>query len=313
MNKGIIIIGLIAGAFLLLKSKGSGVAAAALSGPTNGLPGNLSSGLLPGGAGKTPSAADLAAQKEGYASAADKIAIENAEVALSREALKSNTYVGATKATVAAGVSTAFEIANSGLGGAAAVGGTITVKGADGTKTLINTGSSGYAVLDSALNNALKVVQPSNIAAIEQAAVDYGFTTRERLDAMPADEKKVYLATVVANNPSITPETSAAMAQRNAASQAAAEVSYAHDVVAKVVIPVNLSGTDLTATMTEVGMSQKQLATYNSMIAQGYTEFQAGDQATAWGSNMTAAEIQAAQREAVMNNPIYAGYEYLFA
>jgi hypothetical protein len=50
------------------------------------------------------------------------------------------------------------------------------------------------------------------------------------------------------------------------------------------------------ASVISVTLTAQQAATYNQTIAAGYTPFQAATLATSWSSNMTSAEIAAAQQ-----------------
>jgi hypothetical protein len=211
------------------------------------------------GASKAAQDAATTAANAGNTSAASQAAVAAAsyadqanEVSAAKAALVNNTYAEATPATIASGLSTAFEIANSGLGGTAPVGGTITVTGQDGTKTFINTGS-GYAVYTPAYAAAVSQVgalSSTQAAALKAAIISSGFATATDISKMSAAQYQVYAATIVANNPSILggSTTGAPTADAAATAQAAAAAATAASMKAAVV------NSDATLTYNEVAV-----------------------------------------------------------
>jgi hypothetical protein len=238
---GLIAIGGIA--FLLLKKGG----AAAVSSGTTTLSDAAMAKIMADTQSKLDSAAKLAAANDyagaakaaqvaaqeaaatGNIPAASKAAIQAAayanqaqEVARAKAGLETNIYVPATEATIASGVSTAFEIANSGLGGIADVGQTITVSGIDGEKAFINTGN-GYAEYTPVLAAAAANVAVTGAAAVKASIISKGFATSAQLAKMSDAELTVYEAIVLANNPGlVSGKTSAEISIENAASERAA-------------------------------------------------------------------------------------------
>jgi hypothetical protein len=229
----------------------------------------------------------------------------------------SEAYVPATKATLL--TSTAFEIANSGLGGTAPVGGTITVKGSNGTQELINTGG-GYAVVNKDLAIALTApILP------ESVIINAGYATQTQLNNMTTEEYRVYAAIILANNPSlggiaapISDSRIATIFKDNAATGLAKSLTdktYVAAIDEAIAQGVDLSApvtggevNILTNTSTVVGaaavvtpvtLTAQQANTYNATIAAGYTPFQAATLATSWSSDMTSAQITAAQEAAL--------------
>ncbi|MBN1366600.1 MAG: hypothetical protein JW967_01565 [Dehalococcoidales bacterium] len=221
---GLLIGALIIGGVMLLSKKGAAVSTTETPGleKISQEPGSKNSylelaGIKAGqgdliGAANAAMAASNAALKAGDTAGAQAAAKQAAiyanqaqEVEKATAALAEDHYYRATEATIAAGVSTAFEIANSGLGGSAAIGDTIEVTGIDGTKTFINCGN-GYAEYTSRLANSVAVVSNTDQVALKEELIRRGYVTQEQLNAMPPAQQEVYTARVIANNPSILGE-----------------------------------------------------------------------------------------------------------
>jgi len=190
------------------------------------------------GASKAAQDAATVAMAAGNIDAASKAAVaaaayadQTSQVAAATAALKTNTYVEATKATVAANVSTAFEIANSGLGGSAAVGKTITVKGVDGTKTMINTGN-GYAEYTPALKAAVSTVSTIPTSTLKNAIISAGFAKAAQISAMSDAQFETYSAIVVANNPSLVKTSTTTTVTSQVASNPATVVPATSNLIA---------------------------------------------------------------------------------
>jgi hypothetical protein len=221
------------------------------------------------GAAKTAQDAATVAFNAGNTNAASKAAIQAAsyadqsqQITAATAAAQNNTYYPATEATIAAGLSTAFEMANSGMGGNVAVGQTITVTGMDGTKTFINTGN-GYAEYTPALATAQITTQSLDTTSLKNAIISSGYATSTQINAMTDAQFEVYAATVIANNPSIATKADASTPTQTNTQQ----------FVGTITVPVN-TGTGA-PTQTTVAITADQQSSYNSAISSGYSPFQA--------------------------------------